>query len=226
MGNRLLSLLALACSLFLFASCGQGPAGPVGPAGAQGPQGEPGVSPPATTDPSDIELLVADENDYRLLLGQTALTRGLSCSLQTFASVTNMSTFTALATVGSFLLDLPTNYQAESDRSTGLAILPVGMQSYYKNNNTRLICQGQVVVTETAYYQFDLTSDDGSELYLDGSKLIADPSPTHGTNTRSASKFLRRGVHAFRFDYVQVGGAQSLSLQANGGYIPAANFYH
>lgn len=77
-----------------------------------------------------------------------------------------------------------------------------------------LRCQGSLIVTKTDYYQFNLNSDDGSVLYLDGSKLV-DNDNNHGPTLVSGTKMLRRGVHTFRLDYAQTGGgSQALELTA------------
>lgn len=195
--------------------------------GRDGSTGTPGVDAPVPTAPTvsaleeKVAKLLADENEYRLGLGQTALTTGLSCTLQTFtggdriqASIAGHNTFQGLTTVGSFLLTSPMN-QADSPISDGLSVLPASIRSVYKNLYL-LRCQGQLVVTETGYAMLDITSDDGSVVYVDGSKLI-DNDNNHGSTTVAAMKYLRKGVHSFRVDYAQSGGgSQSLYLRLNG----------
>ena len=168
----------------------------------------------------DIENLVADENEYRVGQGQAPLSAGLSCALQTFtvgeriqASITVYNTLQGLTNVGAYTLKAAFNQQ-NSNASDGLNILPTSMKNTYKTNYL-LRCTGYVVVTESDYYQFDLTSDDASILYIAGAKVI-DNDNAHGVTLKTGTKFLRRGVHSFRLDYAQNGGAQALILNMNG----------
>ena len=59
-------------------------------------------------------------------------------------------------------------------------------------------------------YDFSLTSDDGSDLYIDG-KLIVDNDGTHSTRERSGTVVLSRGVHDIRVSYFQ-GPADRVAL--------------
>lgn len=179
----------------------------------------------------DILNLVSAENDYREGLGQTLLANGLSCTLYTTTggdriqgSIAGHNTLTGLSQVASFTYKGIFN-QPDSNVNTFLNVLPAPIQPLYLNNYM-LRCQGQLVVTTTGYYTFDLTSDDGSLLYVDGGKLI-DNDNNHGSTLVSAQKYLRRGVHAFRLDYAQTGaGNMSLILTANGSFIDPMYLFH
>ncbi|HEV1284174.1 MAG TPA: PA14 domain-containing protein [Bryobacteraceae bacterium] len=59
-------------------------------------------------------------------------------------------------------------------------------------------------------YNFSLTSDDGSKLYIDGD-LIVDNDGIHATQERSGTVRLSRGVHDIRVSYFQ-GPADELAL--------------
>ena len=216
-------LFAVVVALSLSA-CGKGATGDAGAQGPQGPQGPaaPVPTPPAVTPlEQEVAKLLADENEYRLGLGQTMLSTGLSCTLQTFtggdriqASIAGHNTLQGLTTVGSFLLTSPMNQQ-DSPISDGNSVLPAGIRSVYKNMYL-LRCQGQLVVTQSGNVLIDITSDDGSVVYVDGSKLI-DNDNNHGSTTVAGMKYLRKGVHSFRLDYAQSGGgSQSLVLRMNG----------
>lgn len=191
--------------------------------------------PPVVTpvDPvaSDISALIADENAYRLGLGQSILSSGLSCVLYTTtggdriqSSIVGHNTLTGLSQVAAFLLTTEIN-QPDSPISVGMGVLPLYLRSIYQNMYL-LRCQGQIVVRESGYVQFDLTSDDASLLYIDGAKVI-DSDNNHGSVLVSGSKYLRRGVHVFRLDYAQAGGGgQSLILKANGEIIHPMFLFH
>lgn len=192
----------------------------------------PTVTLPAPVKPlTEIERLVADENDYRLGLGQTALTPGLSCTLYSItggdriqASIAGHNTLQGVTQRATFLLKDVIN-QPNTPVSEGMSVLPAPLRAVYKNMYL-LRCQGQIVVTESGHYNFELTSDDASVLYIDGSKLI-DNDNNHGSTMVAGSKYLRRGVHAFRLDYAQAGGgSQSLILTANGSLIDPAHYVH
>src|SRR5260370_34237752 len=61
---------------------------------------------------------------------------------------------------------------------------------------------GRFWVEEPGEYRFNLLSDDGSRLSIDGQELI-DNDGVHPPLTAGASAFLSRGVHALRVAYFQ-----------------------
>lgn len=225
---KLLLYVMLYLSLGLyFTACAQ--KGDIGEGGATGTIS----NPPIVTDPmqTTVDAILADENDYRLGLGQTALTAGLSCTLYTVtggdriqASIAGHNTLTGLVSVATYTYKGVFN-QPDSPASDGMNVLPPALKSIYTNMYL-LRCQGQMVVTETGYYTMSLESDDASVFYLDGSKLI-DNDNNHGSTLMLGQKYLRKGVHAFRLDYAQAGGGnQSLILKANGALIDGRVYAH
>ncbi|MEO6040168.1 MAG: PA14 domain-containing protein, partial [Saprospiraceae bacterium] len=76
-----------------------------------------------------------------------------------------------------------------------------------------------------------LSSDDGSRLYLDG-KLLIDNDGPHGMEPKEAEVALRSGYHALRIEYFQGGGGRGISLkwarfnQSEFKPIPEANYTH
>jgi len=56
-------------------------------------------------------------------------------------------------------------------------------------------------------YGFSLTSDDGSNLYIDG-ELVVDNDGVHSTRERSGTVRLSRGVHDIRVSYFQGPGSE------------------
>lgn len=214
-----LSLLAV----LALTACGplQGDKGDQGP---QGPAAPIVITPPIDEAQADVDKILADENEYRLALGQTALTQGLSCTLY---KITNSGdriqatsgghTQMTLSSVATFLLNSEVN-QPDGPANIGVNILPPALRAVWLNLYM-VRCQGQIVVRETGYVQFDLRSDDASLLYVGGS-LVIDNDNNHGPTNVTGSKFMRRGVHAFRFDYAQAGGgSQALVLKAQGELI-------
>ena len=60
-------------------------------------------------------------------------------------------------------------------------------------------------------YEFYLTSNDGSKLYIDD-KLIVDNDGLHGPKQISGSIYLTKGRHSIRVDYFQNGGNKMIEL--------------
>lgn len=214
-------------SILVLSAC----AGKKGETGAQGPVGPGAPVPTVTPLEADIEAVVTDENDYRLGLGQSVLTSGLSCRLYTItggdriqSTIAGHTQLTGVSQVGSYLYSGPFN-QPNTSISVGMNVLPPALMGIYKNMYL-LRCEGQLVVLETDYYVFDLSSDDASVLYVGGAKVI-DNDNNHGVTTLSGMKYLRRGVHAFRLDYAQAGGGdQALILKMDGASIDSLLYYH
>lgn len=61
---------------------------------------------------------------------------------------------------------------------------------------------GKFYVSRPGVYRFELTSDDGSELHIDGKKII-DDGGIHPPKTVDGSVCLATGIHAIRVPYVQ-----------------------
>lgn len=221
---KMVYIALLSMSLFLSACAKDGEVGP------QGPPGPVATPTPATPQEQAIADVVDAENEYRLGLGQTMLTTGLSCTLYTVTGgstiLSGANQLTGVSQVATFLLTKPFN-QDNTSVSEGLNVLPESLMSNPRHKNLiKLTCTGQLVVTETAYYKFDLTSDDGSLLYIGGALLVNNDG-NHGANTVSGTKYLRKGVHAFRLDFAQTGGgSQALVLKANGELVDPMHFVH
>lgn len=208
---------------------------------AKGDKGDPGTIAPVIPIPvnsiqQEIQSLVDQENQYRELLGQTELSSGLSCSVQAVASGQWLSSSSpgyqaaqgVVALTGSsyaFLLTASINQPNESGSQPN-ALLPVSIQPLFLNINYRISCTGQIVVLDTAYYAFDLNSDDGSILTIDGSQVINNDG-NHGMVDKAGTKLLRQGVHTFSLLYAQTGaGNLGLVLQSNGSIIDPEFFVH
>lgn len=230
---KTLHLILIPMSIAFLACAKQGEMGVQGSSGPQGPS-----APIATPTPSpvvdavqvDISSILADENTYRTGLGQTSLSNGLSCTLYTFTSGDRIqatagghTTLTGYVQVASFTYSGVFN-QPDAPATDGLNALPSPLRSVYKTNYM-LRCQGYIVVTSTAYYSFELTSDDASLLYIDGAKVI-DNDNGHSATTVTGSMYLRRAVHSFRLDYAQLSGNESLVLTSGGVLVDGKYYAH
>lgn len=213
--------LAMAMALVACNSGIQTVQGSQGPAGATGPQGPAGSSPSATT-PDSIADIVAEYNATRLAEGQDAVSNGLDCALYTVPTSTTAIIGATLTGVGNFDY-IGTFNQPNASVSVGLDILPAPLSNVYQ---TWFIvkCYGELIVTDNNWHQFDLSSDDGSNLYIDGQILNNDG--LHGVQTKSEAKFLSQGVHSIELDFFQAAGMQALILNEDGSPLPAANLYH
>lgn len=207
-------------------------AGPKGDTGAIGPMATPT---PTSSTQADINSIVSDENTYRESLGQTELSEGLSCSVQqvsggqwlSSSSPGYNSTQGVLTLVGTSYSYL---YQGNFDQpntASGINnILPTEIAPLFTNLNYKINCSGQLVVTATDYYNFDLNSDDGSILTIDGTQVVNNDG-NHSITDKSGVKLLRRGVHTFNLLYAQSGaGNFALIFKANGSLIDPMYYYH
>lgn len=212
--------------------------------GDRGDAGAPGadapVPAPAPVDElqDQIDALVQDENDYRLGLGQTMLSEGLSCSVQKVNSgqcLSSSSTAQGCNSGNVINTSGNTTYtylykgwfnQLNSGGSDVNTLLPASLRSLFVGQNFVIRCSGQVVVLETGWYDFSVESDDGSILTVDGAQVVNNDN-NHGMTIRTGSKFLRRGVKSFSLVYAQTGGGNfGLVLQANGSLIDPRFYQH
>lgn len=224
------------CTIFatlILAAC----AGPKGDKGDQGPQGEPAPTPVVDTVQAAIDAEVALENEYRLGLGQTILSSGLSCSVVKVNSGQWLSSSSPGYNAGQGVVVTSGNttytylYKGDfnQENSSGGApniLLPVTLQPLFINTNYKISCTGQIVVLESGWYNFSVSSDDGSILTVDGTQVVNNDG-NHGITTKSGSKYLRRGVKSFSVQYAQTGGGNfAMILKANNALIAPIYLFH
>jgi hypothetical protein len=82
-------------------------------------------------------------------------------------------------------------------------------------NNFAARFTGDVTVTTAGAYTFHLTSDDGSELFVDGVRVI-DNDFLQAATQRSATVSLGAGTHAVEVRYYEAGGFASVDLDWTG----------
>lgn len=188
-------------------------------------------TPVSSNEQLDIDAIVAEENEYRVDLGQTMLSKGLSCTLFTttggdriYASIAGHNTLAGLVQVASFTYKGNFNQQP-SDANEGLNVLPAALRMTYLNGYL-LRCQGYIVIIDSNFHEFELNSDDASVLYLEGVKTI-DNDNAHGPTIVAGFKYIRKGVRAFKLDYAQTGaGQQALVLNMDGELLNSSLFFH
>lgn len=225
-------LLAIALILF-FTACGHTDYNSyTTPPAVPSPSPLPSPTPATQT---TVEGIVANENAYREGLGQTELSLGLSCTVQAISAGQFLSSSSpgytaaqAIVLTGPaypYLLTIGIN-QPNSNSGPNNVIDP-SIQPLFLTNNYRIVCTGQLVVTEDGYHSFVMSSDDGSILTIDGTQVINNDG-NHGITTLSGTKNLRSDVvHTFNLQYAQSGAGQfALVLNMDGALLPAANLYH
>ena len=212
---KLFTMLLIAASLTACAG-NDGLNGPVGP---QGPAAPPTVAPPP---PSALEVVVAEYNEQRAAVGQELISQGLACTLYTVPNGTSAITGAVLTTVGSWEYSGAFNVLNGSS-SPGVNLLPSTLSSIYTANYI-IKCNGLYVVDASGFYGFELSSDDGSILALNGAFLSNDG--VHGLTSVSGAKYLARGVYSLSMSYLDVGGSHALMLKSGGSIVDAAHFYH
>ena len=70
-------------------------------------------------------------------------------------------------------------------------------------------------ITEEGMYTFYTESDDGSNLYIHGQKIVNNDG-THGMRERGGNVILKKGYHPIRVDFFQKGGGKGLHVSYEG----------
>lgn len=192
-----------------------------GNVGAIGPVG-PVATLPAPPNLDSVPDVIQEYNEGRVAQGQDPVTAGLTCSLYTVPNTTTQIVGATLTSVGSWTYTGVFN-DVNGSSAPGLKVLPAPIRSLYTSYYI-IKCTGLYVMVAPGFAEFDLSSDDGANLSVNGALINNDG--THGITTKSATKFLNRGVYSFELDYLDVGGSHALMLLSNGIPVAAENFYH
>ena len=102
-----------------------------------------------------------------------------------------------------------------------------GLDDRFKNNwGARF--SGLIDIPDTGNWTFYLTSDDGSEMWLDGASLVTNYG-SHGMREKSGYRNLTAGLHDFKIEFFQGGGPHGLHLKWEGPnqsktMVPASAF--
>lgn len=208
--------------------------GVMGATGLTGPQGPKTSSVPVE---SSTQQEVDEANQGRVVQGLTPFTQGLACTVQLMASGQWLSSSSPgynsaqgvlAATVGAKAWAyLFTDAFNQPDTSGGVnGLIPAGLQSLFVGNNYKITCNGQIVVVTPGYYGFDVNSDDGSIVTIDGTQVVNNDG-NHSMTDKTGTALLTEGVHTFNLLYAQSGGGNfGLVIQANGSVVPSTSYYH
>jgi cytochrome c2 len=88
-----------------------------------------------------------------------------------------------------------------------------------RTNNFGVRFEGFLKIDRDGRYRFDIGSDDGSVLFIDGQK-VADSDGVHPHQVKSGTAELKQGLHPVRVDYIQGGGEWTLDLEIEGPGLP------
>jgi hypothetical protein len=189
----------------------------------------------STATDTGAQAIVDQVNSERQTEGYPPLTQGLSCWVQLVSSGYWLSTsspdypgsgaITLTGTQYPFLmsgdLNMPNVIGTQPD-----PILPNALAPLFEGKNFEMTCSGQIVVMQPGYQSFDVSSDDGSILTIDG-QVVAVDDGAHAVSASSGSVFLSEGVHGFQIQYAQsAGGYMALVVQMNGSTTLSPYFYH
>jgi alpha-glucosidase len=85
-------------------------------------------------------------------------------------------------------------------------------------DNYSIQFRGYVDIPETGVYTFYTISDDGSQLYIGGEKVV-DNDGCHGDLERSGDRALAAGRHPITINYFQQGSGQTLQVYVKGPHV-------
>ena len=82
-------------------------------------------------------------------------------------------------------------------------------------SQTAMVITGYIAITQTGAYTFNLSSDDGSELFI-GGQAVADNDDQHSLQTvTGTAAFTQVGLYAITLDYFEASGSAGLKLTAS-----------
>jgi len=84
-----------------------------------------------------------------------------------------------------------------------------------KRDNFGIVIEGELEIKKKGKYTFNLGSDDGSRLLVNGMPVVVNDG-VHGVVRKSGSANLDEGVNLVRIEYFEKGGGEHLSLDMSG----------
>jgi alpha-L-fucosidase len=88
----------------------------------------------------------------------------------------------------------------------------IGLEKWPQLEHFGLRVTGYIQVPDDGVYRFELSSDDGSKLNVDG-KLLIDDDGAHSMTTKAASIALAKGLHSIEIGYFNKTGGLGLALK-------------
>ncbi|MEO0796763.1 MAG: PA14 domain-containing protein [Verrucomicrobiota bacterium] len=90
-----------------------------------------------------------------------------------------------------------------------------------QNDNFGFVFEGKIDVPATGSWTFYTTSDDGSQLFINGTRVVNNDG-LHGARERSGSISLNAGVHDIKVTYFEKGGGEILQARWAGPGVSKA----
>lgn len=138
--------------------------------------------------PATGEIGVVDDGITQGLVGRVYV---LPANTQQLPSDSYIDRQTPVQTLVVGTVDIPNRYFTQ-----GIPQIPNLIEWF------EISFQGQLIVPAAATYYFQLTADDGANLYIDG-QLVVNDDGIHPVQSRSGSVALTAGHHTIRLDYYQ-----------------------
>lgn len=110
---------------------------------------------------------------------------------------------------------LPDFSQLSSERKGTIANGLVDIRLANREEHFGVVFEGKLPITTAAEYEFQMASDDGARLLIDGRKVI-EHDGLHGASLRKGTLPLEVGVHAIRMEYFAYGKPNSLRASWSG----------
>ena len=83
------------------------------------------------------------------------------------------------------------------------------------NDNFAFVFNGKIQCPKDGNYSFTISSDDGSQLFINGQKVV-DNDGVHGKQAKSASVELQKGIHDIEVKYFELTGLETFSISWSG----------
>lgn len=110
---------------------------------------------------------------------------------------------------------LPEFAELKPEKQGNIADGLVDIELAGRDEHFGMVFDGTLQISQTARYDFQLASDDGSRLSIDGITII-EHDGLHGASLRKGSAKLTKGIHSVRIEYFAYGKPNSLVASWSG----------
>ena len=83
------------------------------------------------------------------------------------------------------------------------------------NDNFAFVFNGKIECPKDGKYSFTVSSDDGSQLFINGQKIV-DNDGVHGNQAKAGSVELKKGKHDIQVKYFELAGGEAISVSWSG----------